>query len=165
MSSAHGAPRPTNSAGRKRVAILTAALLVAAVDLAAKAVAVSELQTPVALGVLELRLSYNPGVAFSMGDALPPIVVVVFTTVIALAVATYVVVAGPDLSRWLVIGLVLVAGGALGNVVDRARNGAVTDFFYTGWFATFNLADVFITFGAVALLWGTLQGARDVPPR
>jgi signal peptidase II len=51
---------------------------------------------------------------------------------------------------WLPTGLLL--GGALGNVIDRARHGAVTDFVKLplGW-PPFNLADVSITVGIVAL--------------
>jgi signal peptidase II len=51
---------------------------------------------------------------------------------------------------WLAIGL--LAGGALGNLADRARQGAVTDFIDPPAWPAFNLADVAITFGALALV-------------
>ena len=147
-----------SSTARKRVAILATALLLAAADLAVKAGAVAWLSEPVDLSVLELRVSDNPGVAFSLGDTLPSIVVLVGTAAITLAMVTYVVVAAPSLGRWAVTGFVLATGGAIGNLVDRAGDGVVTDYLHTGWFPTFNLADILITFGAAALLWGT---ARD----
>lgn len=54
------------------------------------------------------------------------------------------------------IGLALVAGGALGNIIDRWRQGAVTDFLDFHWqgvhWPAFNAADVFIFTGAVLLL-------------
>jgi signal peptidase II len=62
--------------------------------------------------------------------------------------------------------LSLVAGGAVGNVVDRIRLGAVVDyidFYYASWhWPTFNLADVFISLG-VALFIGTslVCGKKD----
>ena len=159
MSQTH-TPTVASSTARKRVAILASALLLAAADLIAKGAAVTWLSKPVDLAILELRVSYNPGVAFSLGDTLPSIVVVVGTAAVTLALATYVVVAAPTLSRWALVGLVLVTGGALGNLVDRTTDGVVTDYLHTGWFPTFNLADILITFGAAALLWGTVRDSQ-----
>ncbi len=60
-------------------------------------------------------------------------------------------------SEW--IGLSLIAGGALGNALDRHRQGAVTDFLdvhWAGWhWPTFNMADVAITCGAGLLILGS----------
>ena len=47
-----------------------------------------------------------------------------------------------------------------GNFLDRLDGDGVVDYLHTGWFPTFNLADVFVTTGVVALLVGTM-----VPPR
>ena len=52
---------------------------------------------------------------------------------------------------WLPTGLLL--GGALGNVIDRVRDGAVTDFIKLPGWPAFNLADVAITAGVLALLY------------
>jgi signal peptidase II len=60
--------------------------------------------------------------------------------------------------RWMLVGLVLVLGGALGNLVDRlARSpgflrGHVVDFVAVGWFPVFNVADSCITVGAIILV-------------
>ena len=51
----------------------------------------------------------------------------------------------------------LVAGGALGNLVDRAMDGRVTDYMHSGWFPTFNLADVGITLGVACVVIGARQ--------
>ena len=48
-------------------------------------------------------------------------------------------------------------GGAFANVIDRARDGVVTDYLHTDWWPTFNLADAFISVGA-----GHLAGADSV---
>jgi signal peptidase II len=59
---------------------------------------------------------------------------------------------------WLPTGLLI--GGALGNLIDRTRDGAVTDFVDLPLWPAFNLADVAITFGVITLLY-VLEG----PPR
>jgi signal peptidase II len=62
--------------------------------------------------------------------------------------------------RSLTIGLGLVIGGAMGNLVDRVVYGKVADFFHFHAFGydwyVFNIADAAITFGVIALLYDTL---------
>jgi signal peptidase II len=68
-------------------------------------------------------------------------------------------------NRWERLGLALVVGGSLGNIIDRARQGMVTDFLDVYWrtwhWPTFNMADVAISLGAVALIWGMLRKAPE----
>jgi signal peptidase II len=52
---------------------------------------------------------------------------------------------------WLPVGMLL--GGALGNLLDRARDGAVTDFIDPVWWPAFNVADACIVLGVLGLLW------------
>ena len=59
---------------------------------------------------------------------------------------------------WLPTGLLI--GGATGNLIDRAREGAVTDFIDLPAWPAFNVADMAITFGVLTLLY-VLEG----PPR
>lgn len=59
---------------------------------------------------------------------------------------------------WLPTGLLI--GGATGNLIDRTREGAVTDFIDLPLWPAFNIADVAITFGVLTLLY-VLEG----PPR
>ena len=63
--------------------------------------------------------------------------------------------------RRIALALGAIAGGALGNIVDRIRQGAVTDFidFHLGdWrWPTFNLADAAIVCGVAALLWTSMK--------
>lgn len=154
-----------------RLTLLTAAGLLAVVDMFLKAAAVRVLTEPVDLAVLELRVSYNPGVAFSLGDSLPSVVVLAGTAVITIAMAAFAIRAAPRMNRWSRSGVALILAGAVGNLADRAGDGAVTDYLHTGWFPTFNLADIFITCGAAALLWGSIgetepeQEPRESPPR
>jgi signal peptidase II len=59
---------------------------------------------------------------------------------------------------WLPTGLLI--GGATGNLIDRAREGAVTDFLDLPLWPAFNVADVAITFGVLTLLY-VLEAPRE----
>jgi signal peptidase II len=99
----------------------------------------------------------NTGVAFSLlagGGTL----VLVFTLA-ALAVLTGYLAWRPE-RRWLWLPTGLLIGGAIGNLVDRLVNGAVTDFIKFPLWPAFNVADMSITFGVLALLW-VLEGPRS----
>ena len=67
--------------------------------------------------------------------------------------------------RWMTLAIALLAGGAIGNAVDRVRLGAVVDFLdfhVRGWhFAAFNVADAAITCGVAVLLVGSLFGSGN----
>lgn len=144
-----------NSTRRRRSALVAAAGTLLGVDLVVKAAVERYLSDgrTIDLGPLDLRLGYNTGAAFSIGNSLPGWVLIAVTATVTLAVAGYAWhtagrSGGP---RVLLVGLSAVLAGALGNVIDRAGDGRVTDYLYTGWFATFNLADVFITLGALTV--------------
>jgi len=140
------------------------AVALAAVDLALKAFAETLLSNGATsdLGLINFRLLYNPGVAFSLGADLPSWVVVVVTGLIIAALTFYAVSSAPAMGRISRAGATLLLGGALGNFIDRLDGRGVVDYLHTGWFATFNLADVFVTAGVVLYALGTL---RAVPSR
>jgi signal peptidase II len=145
-------------AGR-RVAAGLGAALVAAVDLSAKAWAVTALQGDrvVPAGPVDLRLAYNPGVAFSVGAGAPTWLVLTVTALVtaAVAVVAWRTAAAPTRGRLAAFALVL--GGAVANLVDRAGDGVVTDYLHSGWFPTFNLADTAIVTGAALLVLTALR--------
>jgi len=158
--------RPRRSRPRTaRLAIAAAAVVLAAGDLAFKVVAEQELTggRSIHLGLLDLRLGYNSGAAFSVGSGLPSWVVIAVTGIITAGVAVFAWRAAADASRPMLAGLSAVLAGAVGNLVDRAGDGVVTDYLHTGWWPTFNLADVFITLGAVTVAIAVLrhEPARD----
>ncbi|WP_299169639.1 signal peptidase II [uncultured Arthrobacter sp.] len=133
---------------------LGVAALFAAMDLAVKTLVEARLEEgqSVDLGVLDIQLGYNTGVAFSIGSGLPPWVVVVLTGAITAAVAGYVWrQASKPNQRLSLLGLSAVLGGAAGNFIDRLDGAGVVDYFHTGWFPTFNVADVLITVGTIVL--------------
>ncbi len=142
----------------------TVLLLATTSDLVAKELAETRLAgAPVTLGPLELRLGFNPGVAFSLGDDLPSwlikSVTATMTTALVLLLARSCRSAGP-LER---LGLALLSGGALGNLIDRWVDRQVTDYFHTGWWPTFNLADVWICAGVALLVLGSVAVAPREP--
>ena len=108
-------------------------------------------------GFLELVLVYNRGAAFSFlataeGWQTPLLAVI---AVVAAVVVGFLIVRDPT-KRLLCIGLALILGGALGNLIDRLRFGHVVDFVdlhAAGWhWPAFNVADSGITVGAVILI-------------
>ena len=104
----------------------------------------------------------NEGVAFGLefgGQTL--IVVLIAIALIGLVLYFARHVAKPLM--WLPVGLLL--GGALGNIADRIREGAVTDFLKVPLWPAFNLADVAITVGVLSLLYVLeRRDARDPRP-
>jgi signal peptidase II len=110
-------------------------------------------------------LTYNPGAAFSfLADQSGW--QRWFFTALALGVSGWIAL---ELRRhsedqWLSLALTLVMGGALGNVIDRVRFGAVVDFIQwhaAGYFwPAFNVADAAISVGAVFLVFGQLTAAK-----
>jgi signal peptidase II len=98
----------------------------------------------------------NTGVAFGVfsgGGAL----VLVFT-LIALAVLIGYFARRPD-RPWLWLPTGMLVGGALGNLIDRIGSGSVIDFIKLPDWPAFNVGDMSITFGVLALLW-VLEGPR-----
>jgi signal peptidase II len=162
---------PVQIAGvtRARVTLATTAVLLAALDLALKAWANRALAdgSSVDMEVIQLRLTFNSGVAFSLGDTLPSGVVLGFTGLIIAALVAFAWRACRTAELPARAGLAAVLAGAIANLTDRAGDGVVTDYLYTGWFATFNLADVFITLGGAALVLAGLRasdGSRPATP-
>jgi signal peptidase II len=91
----------------------------------------------------------NKGVAFSAFEDQVAVVVIVIAIAV-LALLAYFARHSTRPLMWLPTGL--LAGGALGNIFDRVRDGAVTDFVKLPAWPAFNVADVAITFGVLALL-------------
>jgi len=126
--------------------------LVVVADQVAKAVVEAQLvlgEDVDLLGPLDLTLSHNRGVAFGLaGGAGPPLILV---SLVALGVVAYLFARNPARpGMWVATGL--LAGGAIGNLIDRVRAGEVTDYVDIGSWPPFNLADVAITAGVLLLV-------------
>jgi signal peptidase II len=148
--------------GSARAWCLAGALcgLVFAADQAAKAAVEANLvlgEDVGVLGPLGLTLSHNRGVAFGLAGGAGTSLVAV--TLAALAVIAFLFARQPDRQgMWIAAGL--LAGGALGNLADRVRADAVTDYIDVGSWPAFNLADVAITSGVVMLVLLYLREAE-----
>jgi signal peptidase II len=112
------------------------------------------------LGPLGLTLTHNRGVAFGLaGGAGAPLILI---TLVALGVVVYLFAHDPARpGMWVATGL--LAGGAIGNLVDRVRADAVTDFVDLPPWPPFNFADVAITAGVVLLVFLYLRDAERRP--
>jgi len=92
----------------------------------------------------------NHGVAFGAFAGGGTIVAVIIAVALVALVVWFVRHTGTPLA-WLPTGLLL--GGAVGNIFDRVRDGAVTDFVKFPAWPAFNVADIAITFGVLSLLY------------
>jgi signal peptidase II len=144
----------------QRTAVLRAvavALVVLAADQLTKAIVRGSIgrreRVDLVLGV-DLVNTRNSGVAFGFFSGGGTVVAVVA----ALALLALLGFFATHLTRplvWLPTGLLI--GGAVGNLLDRAREGAVTDFVDVSIWPAFNLADAAITIGVLSLLY-VLEG-------
>jgi signal peptidase II len=109
---------------------------------------------------VDLVHEINHGVAFSVSAGGPRVVVGVIAAAIAGILAYFVTHVERPLI-WLPAGLMV--GGAVGNLVDRIRAGAVTDFIKLPHWPAFNLADTAITLGVLALLYVLREDGSSRP--
>ena len=126
--------------------------LVVAVDQGAKAIATALVERgdhAEVLPFLAFENTRNSGIAFGLADGASPLLIAAaITLVVALLAFVAVQLRGPGI--WVASGLLV--GGALGNLADRARDGAVTDFIDLPAWPTFNLADMAIVAGVLVLV-------------
>jgi len=146
----------------RQLQMLTAGLIVIA-DQAVKVLVRSRMELfesiTVVPGILSLTRVHNTGAAFGMLNTVEfPFKTVVLSIVAAVAlggVAWY--AATVPLNDWLArLGIAGVLGGAIGNLIDRARTGYVLDFVDAYWgdwhFWAFNVADAAITVGVIFMI-------------
>jgi signal peptidase II len=147
------------------VLLLTLALVIVIVDQITKQLAYEHLGGQSALEVVpvfSLVLVFNEGAAFGfLNDAggwqhwLFITLAIVFSMVLLVWIWRE-----QGRNGFLAIGLALILGGAIGNVIDRINAGHVIDFLllhYKDWyFPAFNIADISITFGAIVLIVDSL---------
>ena len=102
--------------------------------------------------VFHLTYTENSGAAFSILEGQIWFFVVI--TVLMLSGVVLYCVKVKKRSPWINVALMLIVSGAIGNFVDRIRQQYVVDFFEFRFvdFAVFNVADMCLTFGALALL-------------
>jgi signal peptidase II len=140
------------------------AVLVTILDQASKLAAVRHLtrQTIEVMPFFNLALAYNTGAAFGFLDdagGWQNLFFVVVAIVVSIVILSMIWRLGANDTQ-VAVALMLVLGGAAGNVTDRLSLGYVIDFidiYYGSWhFPTFNVADSAITIGAVLLVLDAL---------
>ncbi|MAR95614.1 MAG: signal peptidase II [Gammaproteobacteria bacterium] len=136
-------------------------ILLVTIDLVSKSFAINNLSfgesSTTLLPFIKLLLIYNSGIAFGIfgnGGMLASNILLLIT----LLISSYLI--------WMIINetqknkkysLSIITAGALGNIIDRVIDGQVTDFLHLEIlnfsFFVFNLADAFITIGAILIIY------------
>lgn len=145
--------------------LLMAALV--AIDQLTKYGAVQNLKdkpaVPLIDGILELNYLENRGAAFGLLQDQKIFFVVV--ALVFLCVITYVLIKAPGEKKYdkLNFLLIIIASGAVGNLIDRLKVGYVVDFIYIVLidFPIFNVADMYVTFSAALLAIQVLFVYKD----
>jgi len=156
--------------------VLLLAAVVVVLDQVTKAVALTHLIPghPLVLADrwLSLTLVMNPGLAFGLLGTVPPAwrwVVAALSIVALLVLARVALRVLPTGGVTGVIAVGLIFGGAVGNLIDRARFGAVVDFVDVHWrtwhWPAFNLADSAISVGVALLALRLLRERAPAPER
>jgi signal peptidase II len=126
---------------------------------------------PVVDGYWDWELAYNPGVAFSTfaslaGSTGMRVLLLLIAVAALVGISVLALRAAPE-QRLKRVAYALVAGGALGNLIDRLHDGAVTDFvrwrIHDHRWPIFNLADAALLIGVVLLLLDGLRARRRAP--
>jgi signal peptidase II len=153
---------------RTRLAYLLVLLAVVGTDQATKQLVRTRLDLheyrPLVTGVLSLSHVRNRGAAFGiLSDADLPYQSALFAILSVVALAAIAAYASrlPATARLPQVALALILGGAIGNLVDRLRDGFVTDFIHVYWkqhvWPDFNVADSAISVGVALLLLDMLR--------
>ena len=147
----------SRGAAIRRAFVVLAAVL--AVDQATKALVGATIvrgEEHALLPGIDLVNTRNTGVAFGLFQD-GGVVLIAFAVIAILGVVAFFALNAGRPHAWLPMGLLL--GGATGNLLDRVRDGAVTDFIDLPAWPAFNVADMAITVGVLAMLW-VLEGPR-----
>ena len=160
------APRPLH-----RLGLLTT-LLVFVLDQLSKWYAshlLAERGISVLPGYFDLELVHNLGAAFGLFATFPSGWRSLILIGVALLATLFIgVLLNKTVRLWEAFGLGLILGGALGNLLDRLRNGWVVDFIHLHWhdlsWPVFNLADSAISIGVALLLWDSFRTTGTTKP-
>ena len=109
------------------------------------------------LPFIDLLLIYNSGIAFGILDNNNELTSY-FLLILGIIIVLYIInLAINEQSIKKATALMIISGGALGNIIDRATDNYVTDFLHLKInnysFFIFNLADAFITIGAILIIY------------
>ena len=109
-------------------------------------------------GIFRIVHCLNTGSAFGLFAGFTNLLVV--ASIIGIVFILFVFLKQNNNVIWLRLSLGLIVGGALGNLFDRVKDGAVVDFISVGWWPAFNIADSSISIGMGLLLVTMLLGEK-----
>ena len=109
-------------------------------------------------GIFRIVHGLNTGSAFGLFAGFTNLLVV--ASIIGIVFILFVFLIQNNSVIWLRLSLGLIVGGALGNLFDRVKDGAVVDFISVGWWPAFNIADSSISVGMCLLLVTMLLGEK-----
>ena len=109
-------------------------------------------------GIFRIVHGLNTGSAFGLFAGFTNLLVV--ASIIGIVFILFVFLKQNNSVIWLRLSLGLIVGGALGNLFDRVKDGAVVDFISVGWWPAFNIADSSISIGMGLLLVTMLLGEK-----
>ncbi|MFV2062750.1 MAG: signal peptidase II [Chloroflexota bacterium] len=140
----------------------------ASFDLASRRIPAGEAGGPTEVigELLRIAKTYNDGAIFGLLEAVAPLLGILTLFVVA-GITWYEWRHGARMGPLVTIGLALLLGGALGNLIDRLRFGYVVDFVDVGigswrWYA-FNVSDAAVFMGILVLFAAALLGDRAIP--
>lgn len=135
--------------------------LVLLVDQVSKYLVMASLAEGQAIPMLlfDLHHVHNRGAAFGIMQSGGVVFVAVALIVLAAVVALHGQIRSSGPAVTVAVGL--IAGGTLGNLVDRLRFGYVVDFIDLRWWPVFNVADSAICIGVGILMWKMFLGSKE----
>jgi len=154
----------TINRGRSVIWLLLSALVVLADQLSKSYITshYGEFEFTTLLPILDITRMHNVGAAFSFlatASGWQRWLFISLAVIVSIGIVVW-LYRMPRSQGLLACGLALVLGGAIGNVIDRIRLGAVVDFIHFHWdrayFPAFNIADSAITVGAACLILDAL---------
>lgn len=118
-------------------------------------------------GFFSFKLVHNTGAFLSLGENFPDwlrmILLNVFPAILLVGMLIY-ILRSSQLDKWMIIGLSMIVGGGLSNIVDRIASGFVVDFMHMKVFGLqtgiFNVADLAIVFGMIFLIPSMIRGEQ-----
>jgi signal peptidase II len=151
----------------RAVLLLCTTLALVGCDHATKAAAKSWLgpgrAVPLVRGLVELRYAENRDIAFSLtrpfDHAAKPWLLAGVGLVLLTGLGAYAWRRRREAGLAEQLSIVLIAAGALGNLLDRVARGYVVDFVYVHHYSVFNVADVLLVAGVAGVLWSSRASA------
>ena len=132
-----------------------------AIDLVSKSFAINSLSfgesSTTFIPFVDLLLIYNSGIAFGIFDNSGTLAsnILLLVALLILCYLIWMIINEPETNKKY--SLSIITAGAIGNIIDRASDGQVTDFLHLEIlnfsFFVFNLADAFITIGAILIIY------------